>query len=503
MIAIYARQSVENKDSISITTQIETCAKKVDKKIEECKVYPDEGYSGSNINRPHFENMMRDIKNGLIDVVVVYKLDRISRSLLDFMQIYDVFEKHNVKFISCNEQFDTDTPFGKTMLSFIVAFAQLERETIQLRIKDNYYKRGEKGLYLGGRPPYGFNKVKVEHQGIKTHKFDVSEEQAKVVKMLFEEYANTDIAFGQLVKKLNYQGIKTNNGRAWSSVHIGRLIRNPAFVKANADVYLYYKNRGATIINDVNDYNGENGCYLYAKREGVTTMKFTDVSKSFVTLALHKGIIEADTWLRCQYKADKNQVLKNSGKGTHTWLSGLLKCGYCGYAVTAVNGYKNLLYINCGGRRRYMCDGRKKVIYIEDIENIVESKLLEKLRTLKVHNRNANNERDRRMDELKSNLVFIEEQIEKFVASLLDMSEGSAKYVDKRIQELDKQRLAVQAQMNELMREAASNQISIGDLQEYVDNWALYNLEQKKSVAKAVINKITVTDDEINIDFKL
>lgn len=503
MIAIYARQSIEKKDSISIQTQIETCARKVNRQIEECKVYSDEGYSGSNLNRPHFEEMMRDIKNGLIEVVVVYKLDRISRSLLDFMQIYEIFNKHHVEFISCNEQFDTSNPMGKAMLSIMVVFAQLEKETIQLRIRDNYYSRGQKGFYLGGRPPFGYNKVEVEHQGMKTYKFDINEEQAKIVKMLFDEYANTSISYGQLVKRLNKQGITTNNGNGWTGVQIGRLIRNPAYVRANSDVYLYYKNKGATMNNDVSEYNGENGCYLYAKREGVTTMKFTDVSKSFVTLALHEGIVDSDTWLRCQYKAEKNQSLKNSGKGTHSWLSGLLKCGYCGYAIIAVNGYKDILYINCGGRRRGTCDGRKKVVYIKDIEAIVELKLLEKLKTLKVRNGSINNKNERRMDELKRQLVSIDEQIEKYIAALADMTEGSAKYVDKKINELDKEKLAVQAQMNEILREKARNQISISDLQKYADNWGTYNLEQKKTVAKLVINKVMVKDDEIDIDFRL
>ncbi len=503
MIAIYARQSVENKDSISIETQIETCAKKVNREVAECKVYKDEGYSGSNTNRPEFEAMMRDIKSGLIDVVVVYKLDRISRSLLDFMQIQEELDKYKVEFISCSEQFDTSTAMGRAMLNIMMVFAQLERETIQKRITDNYYDRGKKGFYLGGRPPFGFKKVKTEHQGKKTCKYAPVEEQIEVVKMMFDEYANNESSFGQLVKTLNSEGgIKTINGNCWSSVQVGRIIKNPAFVKANADVYLYYKNRGATMNNDVTDYNGEKGLYLYAKRKDETKTKFTDVSKSFITLGLHEGIIDADTFLRCQYKSDKNQILKNSGKGKHSWLSGILKCGYCGYAITVVNGNKNW-YINCGGRRRYECFGRQKVVYIWDIENIVEPKLLEKLQTLKVRNVSNNNKRERKMDELKGRMVFIEEKIEKLVDSLVDMTEGSAKYVDKRIQDLDRQKLSIQSEMNELLREETMNKVSITDLQEYIDNWSSYDLEQKKTVAKAVIEKVRVTDDEIFIDFKL
>lgn len=503
MIAIYVRQSVKNEDSISIQTQIEICARKVNKEISECKVYSDEGYSGSNLNRPRFEEMMRDVRNGLIGVVVVYKLDRISRSLLDFFQTYAEFNKYNVEFVSCNEQFDTSNPMGKAMLSIIVVFAQLEKETIQLRIRDNYYARGEKGFYLGGRPPFGYNKVKTEHQGMKTYKFEINNNQAKIVKEIFEKYANTDISSGKLQKWLNKHDIKTNMGNGWSSVQIGRLIRNPAYVRANADVYLYYKNKGATMNNDVADYIGEHGCYLYAKREGVKTMKFTDVSKSFVTMALHEGIIDADTWLLCQYKAEKNKALKNSGKGTHSWLSGLLKCGYCGYALTAVNGYKDILYINCGGRRRGMCDGRKKVIFVKDIEDVVEKKLLEKLRTFQVRTGTKKTKNEHRINELKGQFVSFGEQIDRLVASLKHMTGSSPEYINTAIQELHKQKIAAQSEIDKIMREKASNQINISDLQTYVDKWHTYTLEQKKGVAKQIINKIMVADDEINIDFKL
>lgn len=503
MFGVYARQSIEKKDSLSIQSQVETCLKRVDKTREECKIYSDEGYTGANLNRPGFIQMMQDIRNGLIEVVVVYKLDRISRSLLDFFQIYKEFEKYKVEFISCNEQFDTSTPMGKAMLSIIVVFAELERETIQLRVRDNYYARGEKGFYLGGRPPFGYSKVKTEYMGKKTYKLVLNEKQAGITKMLFEEYANTDIAYGQLVKRLNQDGITTNNGNAWTSVQVGRLIRNPVYVRANPDVYLYYKNKGAKMNNDVVEYNGLNGCYLYAERKGVKTMKFTDVSKSFVTLAPHEGLIDADTWLRCQYKAEKNKTIKNSGKGTHTWLTGLLKCGYCGCAVTAVNGYKDILYINCGGRRRGTCNGRKKVVYVKDIEEIVECEIIEKLRTLKNRNSAENTKDKQKLDELKGKIITIDEQINTYVASLADISAVSVKYVDQKINELHKDKLAVQAEMDKILKEQMNNQIDITDLNAYADNWHKFSFDQKKTVAKQIIEKIKVTDDEIHIDYRL
>ena len=166
MTAIYARQSIDKKDSISIDTQIEFCRRFAG--TEECRVYTDKGWSGKNIDRPEFQRLLSDIKRGSITKLVVYKLDRISRSLNDFSNLMELFRQYNVEFASTVETFDTSTPIGRAMLGIIMVFAELERENILMRVKDNYYARGEKGLYLGGPPTFGFDKVPTSLGGIKT-----------------------------------------------------------------------------------------------------------------------------------------------------------------------------------------------------------------------------------------------------------------------------------------------------------------------------------------------
>ena len=127
--AVYGRQSVDRKDSISIESQIEFCEYEL--KGESYKAYTDKGYSGKNTDRPKFQQLMADIQKGLIKKVVVYKLDRISRSILDFATMMEEFQKYNVEFVSSTEKFDTSTPMGRAMLNICIVFAQLERETIQ------------------------------------------------------------------------------------------------------------------------------------------------------------------------------------------------------------------------------------------------------------------------------------------------------------------------------------------------------------------------------------
>ena len=134
MIAIYARQSVEKEDSISIESQIEMCT--YEARGEAFLVYKDKGFSGKNTNRPEFQRMMQDIRTGRkgITKVIVYKLDRISRSILDFSNMMDIFGKLGVEFSSATEKFDTSTPMGRAMLNICITFAQLERETTQQRV---------------------------------------------------------------------------------------------------------------------------------------------------------------------------------------------------------------------------------------------------------------------------------------------------------------------------------------------------------------------------------
>ena len=158
MIAIYARQSIEKKDSVSIETQIEKC--KYYCENQDYKIYKDAGYSGKNINRPQFSKLLEDIKSGIITRVIAYRLDRISRSIADFSQLLIMFDKYNVDFISATENFDTNTPMGRAMINIVMTFAQLERETIVERVTDNYYFRANNGYWAGGYAPYGYS---IEH----------------------------------------------------------------------------------------------------------------------------------------------------------------------------------------------------------------------------------------------------------------------------------------------------------------------------------------------------
>lgn len=314
MTAIYARQSIDKKDSISIETQIEACKRLIFD--EPCEVFFDKGYSGSNTDRPEFTRMMEKVENGDISKIIVYKLDRISRSLSDFTKIQGIFDTYNVSFESIHEKYDTGTPTGRAMVNIMMSFAQFERETIQLRISDNYEARAEKGMYLGGPPPFGFTKKPTVVLG-KATSYLVPDKNADIVRDMFKMYTETDCSLNDIAKHLVKLEIPSPQNKGWDSNRIGMILRNPIYVRANASIFDYYKNKGCRVLNKIEDFTGTNGCIIYGRRQG-SERKYTVLNNHKLCISLHEGLVSSEIFLICQRKLDTNRQAGNSGKGSYT-----------------------------------------------------------------------------------------------------------------------------------------------------------------------------------------
>ena len=203
---IYARQSVDRKDSISIESQIDFC--KYELKGGSCRIFKDKGYSGKNTDRPEFQKLLGEIRKGKVRRVVVYKLDRISRSILDFANMMELFQEYDVEFVSSTEKFDTSTPMGRAMLNICIVFAQLERETIQKRVTDAYYSRCLKGFHMSGQAPYGFDLEPTVVENIRTKMMVADPIAADHVRLMFEMYAEPETSFGDITRYFEEQNIK-------------------------------------------------------------------------------------------------------------------------------------------------------------------------------------------------------------------------------------------------------------------------------------------------------
>lgn len=293
--AIYARQSVDKADSISIESQIEYC--KYETHGTPYKTYVDRGFSGKNTDRPQFLKMMSDIRDGNIRRVICYKLDRCSRSILDFTKMMDELQKYNVEFISCTEKFDTSTPLGRAMLSICVVFAQLERETIQQRIFDAYHSRSGRGFYMGGRIPFGFRLEDYTIGGKHTARYVPVPEETAILEKMYHMYQQHGVSQAQVAMMLNCSACQNPRTPAtnWQRTHISRLLKNPIYVKADASIYHYFQKQNIYIINSLEDFIGTNGCYLYHKD-----------GERRIVLAPHEGIVDSSLWLRCAEKSTKS-----------------------------------------------------------------------------------------------------------------------------------------------------------------------------------------------------
>ena len=230
--AIYGRQSVDRKDSISIESQIEFC--KYELRGGNFRQYTDKGYSGKNTDRPKFQELIADIKRGLIKRVVVYKLDRISRSILDFATMMETFQAYNVEFVSSTEKFDTSTPMGRAMLNICIVFAQLERETIQKRVTDAYYSRCQRGFHMSGAAPFGFQLEPTTIQGIRTKMMKPDPETADIARLMFEMYAQPSTSFGDIARHFADEGILIYD-KELTRGFISQMLRNPIYAQADLD----------------------------------------------------------------------------------------------------------------------------------------------------------------------------------------------------------------------------------------------------------------------------
>ncbi|MDE7363229.1 MAG: recombinase family protein [Oscillospiraceae bacterium] len=494
MTAIYARQSVDKKDSISIDTQIDMCKHYC---TDEYSVYSDKGWSGKNLDRPEFQRLLADIKGGQIDKLVVYKLDRISRSLNDFSNLMEVFKQYGVEFASTVETFDTSTPIGRAMLGIIMVFAELERENILLRVKDNYYARGEKGLYLGGVPVYGFDKLPTKLNGIKTSVL-VPNNDLTTVEYIYSAYRESSSSLGRIVKELNERGVPSPAGTLWDSSKLSRLLRSPTYVMADVEVYRYFKEKGAKISNSVEDFTGQRGCFLYGKRKA-NERKYTDVHDHVLSLGLHDGVISSEMWLDVQHKLDGNSQIKKGKSGSHSWLTGLIKCGKCSYAMRVQGGE----YFCCTGKANHgSCEGVDGKPQITDVEQAVYTELKHKfdeIRDIVVDEKPPSS--SPKVNKLKMRLEALNTQIDNLVDKIAETSEAIGTVLEKKLETLIAERTEIQSELDKLGG-STKQKLAYADIIPLIDEFPNMPLETKREIARQFIVKILLWKDKIEIVWK-
>lgn len=497
MKAIYARQSVDRMESISIESQIEFC--KYELKGEDFRMYVDKGYSGKNTDRPNLQKMVSDIKKGEITHVIVYKLDRISRSILDFTSMMEFFQKYHVEFISATEKFDTSTPVGRAMLSICIVFAQLERETIQKRIADAYASRSKKGLYMGGRIPYGYRLVDTVIDGIKTSKYEIVPQEAEQVVLIYHMYAQPQFSYGDVVRYLQEKEL-TKRGEPWSRSKIATLIKNPIYVRSDWKIYEFFHSQGAILHNDPSEFIGIYGCYLY--QGAYTERKTSTLRGQYVVLAPHEGFVEADIWLRARMKCLHNQQSQRPIKATNTWLAGKIKCGRCGYAlIVKKSKTKREKYFVCSHKyQTYQCSGGG-TIYADEMEDLVFQEMKRKLREFQALHGPSVEKDGQKVAELHIKRQQIKNEIYLLLEKVRLAGNALMPYLNQQIEVLSDEKKRIEAELKIYMEKEKNRNIPI--INNYMDHLPELSFEDKRILVDIFVEKITAMEGHVCIWWKI
>ena len=300
--AIYTRKSTEeglDMEFNSLDAQRDSCEKYIQIQKHESwtlipEHYDDGGFTGGNMERPALKRLMADIDAGLVDMVVVYKIDRLSRSLLDFLNMVRMFDERKVSMVSVTQQFNTSTPMGRLMINVLMSFAEYERDLTGERIRDKIASSKRKGMWMGGPPPMGYD--------CKERKLVINEPEAEILRLVFDQFV-TKRSVKLAVQALRQMGVRTKFRITGGGKQVGGNL---------FDVGTVYK-----MLN--------NPIYIGKIRH-----------KDQLFEGQHEPIIAQETWDAAQsiLKISPRERGKATKRKIPAVLLGLLKCGGCGSSMT-------------------------------------------------------------------------------------------------------------------------------------------------------------------------
>ncbi len=317
-IAIYSRKSRFTGKGESIENQVELCKDYLRVRYgETCEnqiiIYEDEGFSGSNLDRPGFQRMLKTARARQIQAIVVYRLDRISRNISDFSGLIEELNRLEIAFISVREQFDTSTPMGRAMMYIASVFSQLERETIAERIRDNMRELAKTGRWLGGTTPTGYGAETVEYiakngKVKRVCQLKLEPEEARQVQQIYRLFVKTHSLTATEAELLR-QHIKTKTGRNYTRFSIKAILQNPVYVIAERETYDYFIEKAAAVVPALEAFDGVRGILAYNRTEqkkGQTTV-YLPVQQWIISVGQHPGLIPARTWIQVQGILEQNK----------------------------------------------------------------------------------------------------------------------------------------------------------------------------------------------------
>ena len=345
VFAIYSRKSRFTGKGESIENQIEMCRQYISRsfgqeRADSALVYEDEGFSGGSMKRPSFQRMMKDVHKGRIRTIVCYRLDRLTRSTKDCFEFVGELERCGASFISIKENFDLTTPTGRLMFTLVAALAQMERETIAERIRDNLRELAKTGRWLGGNTPLGYGSegseyCKVDGKKRRTFHLKLIPEEARLVQMIFSRFLE-EKSLTRLETFLLNRDHRTRNGKPFSRFALREIIMNPVYAKADGAMYQYLTANGVSPFSDLTAFDGTHGVMAYNRTEQIKgrAARKNPMEEWVAAVGEHEGIISGEDWIAARRLLEENRSKGyrwRAGRKNEALLSGLLhcRCGHC------------------------------------------------------------------------------------------------------------------------------------------------------------------------------
>lgn len=534
-IAIYSRKSKFTGKGESIGNQVELCKEYIkvhygEEALRDAVIYEDEGFSGGNLNRPAFKEMMTAVKKRKHKAIIVYRLDRISRNISDFSGLIEELSYLNVAFISIREQFDTGSPMGRAMMYIASVFSQLERETIAERIRDNMHELAKTGRWLGGTTPTGYasesvKSITVDGKTKKACKLKIITQEIEIIKTIFDVFVETNsltITEAELMRRRLF----TKNNKHFTRFAIKAILQNPVYMIADEDAYRYFQEQGADLFSDREAFDGTYGIMAYNRTDqekGKTTV-YLPIDKWIVSVGGHKGVIPGKVWVQVQKSLEQNKSKSfRRPRSNEALLTGLLFCR-CGSRMypkmtqrMTADGKRIYTYV-CKMKERSqksVCDGKNvngntlDMAVVEQIKRLEEDRenfirLLEQSRKFYTSNH----------DQYDTQLISLgQEQEEKtkkingLVDFLTEVGDGSAKsHIAKRIEELHRECEAINARIQELERLTSQQELSDVEfnmlrqlLSVFRDSIDEMSIEQKRAAIRTVVRKVVWDGTNVHV----
>lgn len=389
-VAIYCRVSTveQAEEGYSVDEQRRRCIEYCEKEGHEVfKVYEDRGISGKNISgRPGLKDLLKDANDKKFDLVVVWKLNRISRRLIDILNIVDTLDKNSIAFRSLTESFETETPAGKLQLNIMGAIGEFERGTIAENVKMGMIARAREGKWNGGKV-LGYDVVEIPSEGKKRKetKLVINEKEAMTVRRIFELYSEGH-GYKATVNRVNKEGHKSKRGNAFSTASIKEILKNPVYI-------------GKIRYNLRQDWNEK-------RRKNINP-------NPILVDGEHEAIIDNETWEKVQIILKDRSKTHNRVYDSEFPLTGLLKCPVCEASMTIGRSYhkrkdgtkKVAEYYVCGNWKNKgtaVCNSNS--IKAEVADEVVINKLIETVNNELLLKKVVNNINKNKSSKLKPKL---------------------------------------------------------------------------------------------------